>query len=496
MGRAVDACGLNPGMLRMTRGAQPHGEIELKFDLDQAAADVIEDHPLLAGSERRHHAQRSTYFDTPNGKLGKAGYSLRVRQVGVCFTQTLKTRASHAGLFDRGEWEMPVSAMRPEQVALARTPLSKLRKVSSLVATGHSKVERTEWLVDHRGSLIQVCLDRGTVSNGSGEHRFHELELELRQGDPAALFAVARILAEAVPLRLGVLAKDERAEMPGTGAEQPRCAPTITLDKGMTVEAVFAQIAQSCIRHLRLNETLIVAGRDAEALHQARIAMRRLRAAMSFFRPAIRRSGLRRLRSELSWLTTSLADARDVDVLIAHHDDLSRADRRKLRLARSAAYAQATGAIDSQRLRGFLLDLVEWLSTAEWQKKSATLPILTFASRRLDRLWKEVRQRSSHLVELDDTGLHRLRIAVKKLRYAVEFLDMLYGKRARKFASRLEKVQDGLGLMNDEAVGRNLIAALSLRSADESCQATRAKRLDALENDFRRLGKAGRFWND
>lgn len=482
------------GSQRMTRRAQNKGEMELKFDLDKPAASVIETHPLLAASEHHIRSQRTTYFDTPNGELKKLGYSLRVRQVGDGFTQTLKTRGSHAGLFDRGEWEMSVAAMRPEAAALARTPAKKLTKEARFLPTIHLEVERTMWLIDHLGSAIEVCLDKGTAANEGGDHQFQELELEMQHGEPAHLFALSRAFLEAVPLRLGVLSKDERGEMLAHGVIRPEGASRLTVDHGMTVGFVFEQIVGSCIRHFRLNEALILANCDPEALHQARIAMRRLRAALAFFRPAIRQSGLWQLRTELRWFTASLADARDVDVFLAQHDDLSPRDREKLQSARASAYAEASAAIDSQRLRGLFLDLVEWLSLVDWQKKSASAPIVTFAASRLDKLWKDVRQSAPDLAELDDHRLHRLRIAIKKLRYAVEYLEALYGKRARKFTSRLEKMQDCLGLMNDEAAGRKLTADLSLSAAKASSVGARTQRLEALQDHFRKLRKVDRFW--
>lgn len=475
----------------MARRSRSPAEIELKFDLDEPAANVIEHHPLLAATDPQTRSQCSIYFETPKGKLGKWGYSLRVRQIGDCFTQTLKTRQSHAGLFDRGEWETPVAAMQPEPEALIRTPLRKLKKNTCFIPVVRSVVERSSWLVEHLDSTVEVCLDRGEVVAAGGKQRFQELELELKRGDPADLFSFARTILEAATLKLGVLSKDERGEL--LGQEPGDQAPTPMIDARMTVGQVFEQIVECCVRHFRLNEAPILADWDEAALHQARIAMRRLRGALDFFRPAIRQSGLSALETEVRWLAGSLADARDIDVFMAQHDYLCRADRNKLRAARKAAYTRAIAAVDSPRLRSLLLDLVQWLAVGEWQKKTAGRSISKFASRRLDNRWNTVRQRASNLAELDDNGLHRLRIAVKKLRYAVDFLGPLYGKRARKIESRLGKIQDCLGLLNDEAVGRKLIADLSLRIADR-CPAERAKRLDLLEKHFHKLAEAGRFW--
>ena len=476
--------------------AQHAGEIELKFSLDGRAAGKIARHRLLADHDRQSRSQRSVYFDTTDATLRTKGYSLRVRQVGDGFTQTLKTRASQAGLFSRGEWEMPVAAMAPDLTALAQTPLKGLRRIGGdLVSVVQCDVERTIWLVDHLDSAIEVVLDSGVVSASGKELAFHELELELKQGTPAAIFSFARMLLESVPLRLGVVSKQERGEMLALGLGAPHKASPLLFDDGMTVEQVFGQILISTVRHFRLNESAVIAQSDHEALHQARVAMRRLRGALTLFRPAIRQAGLERLRDELRWLTSSLADARDLDVFVAEHDDLARADRKKLRSAQRAAYDEVGAAIDSQRLRNLLLDLVEWLSIGKWQKSAASAPIAKFANQRLDALWKKVSHLASDLANLDDERLHRLRIHAKKLRYAVEFLASLYGKDARKFTSRLEQIQDGLGRMNDEVTGRQLIARLSLHADAEIMFAgSRPEQIRDLQKHFKALRKVGRFW--
>lgn len=480
----------------MKHDVQPTGEIELKFSLDDRAVRQIERHRLLAKQDHQRRSQRTVYFDTSDSTLRAKGYSLRVRRVGDCFTQTLKTRASQAGLFNRGEWEMPVSTMEPDLAALARTPVKGLTDIAgNLMPVVDCDVVRTTWLVDHLDSAIEVVLDSGVVSASGKELAFHEVELELKHGEPAAMFSLARMLLESIPLRLGVLSKQERGEMLAHGLGLPQNAATLTFDDGMTVGQVFGQILTSCVRHFRLNEYSILAECDDEALHQARVALRRLRGALSLFRPAVRQSGLERLRRELRWITSSLSDARDLDVMLAEHDDLARADRKKLQSARRAAYDDVRAAIDSQRLRNLLLDLVEWLSIGDWQKAGASAPITKFANKRLDVLWKKVRQNSSGLTGLGDRRLHRLRIHVKKLRYAVEFLASLHGKDARKFTSRLEQIQDCLGRMNDEATGRRLIAKLSLRADAEAVFASsRSEQLRALQKHFKALRKVGRFW--
>jgi len=482
----------------MAHRAGQHSEVELKFELDDRAAKKVRRHALLAEANHQTQAQSSVYFDTDKGELHKAGYSLRVRQVGECFTQTVKTNGGSAGLFDRGEWEAPVDAMVPDPKALKRTPLGKLKISRKLASTVCADVERTTWLVDHDGSVVEVVLDSGKVSAGNQEAPFHELELELRDGEPAALFGLAQELGQAVPLEIGVLSKEERGRLLAEGAfnHEYKASP-LDISMDMNVGQVFALIVHECVRHFRLNEALIIADRDPRALHQARVAMRRLRTAFSLFRPAIRQGSIEPLRQELRQFLEPFGEARNLDVFLAHHgEELRRSDRRKLSDARARVYDQVIDALNAQRSREMFLNLVEWAASQDWQKKAASAPIGKFAAKRLDGVWRKVKRNGSMLADLEEKQLHRLRINIKKLRYAVEFLAPLYAKKqVRKFGSSLEEMQDCLGLMHDDMISRQMVADFALRSTANPDVTGQSRQLKAMEAHFKRLKKVGRFWS-
>lgn len=483
----------------MTHRTQEHGEVELKFELDGRAARKARRHPLLAKVGHRTQSHTSVYFDTAEGEVHNAGYSLRVRQVGDCFTQTVKTNGSSAGLFDRGEWESPVDQMAPDPKALDRTPLGKLKRLDLRVEpVVCSEVNRETWLIDRDGSVVEVVLDSGKVTAGGEEASFHELELELKCGESAALFDFAQELGHAVPLEVGVLSKEQRGLMLAQGAfghEHKAAAPDIrkTMDSGQA----FALIVHECIRQFRLNEALIMSRRDPRALHQARVAMRRLRSAFSLFRPAIRQGSLE-LLLKLREFMGPFGNARNLDVFLDRHgDELGWRDRRKLTSARSDYYGQIIELLKAQPSRDMFLDLVEWTASGEWRKDAASAPIGKFAAGRLDEIWNKVKRHGARLGDLEEKQLHRLRIDIKKLRYAVDFLAPLYAnKRVRKFASSLEEMQDCLGLIHDEMVGRRIVAEFALGDMDGTDAADRSRQLKAMEKRFKGLKRVGSFWTD
>ena len=482
----------------MTHRTQDPSEVELKFELDGPAARKVRDHALLSDVDHHTQSQTSIYFDTDKGEVHKAGYSLRVRQVGDCFTQTVKTNGGSAGLFDRGEWEVAVEQMEPDLKALDWTPLGKLKAFNRKVEpTVSSDVERTTWLIDRDGSVIEAALDSGTVSAGQAETKFHELELELKAGEPAALFRFAQELSKDVPLEVGVLSKEERGLMLAEGAfGHEHKASDLDIAKSMDAGEVFASIVHECIRHFRLNEPLIMSERHPQALHQARVALRRLRTAFSLFRPAIRQASLEPLRNALRDSIRPFGEARNLDVFLGRlGDDLAWRDRRKLTSAREEAYDRVIDTLKAQRSRDMFLDLVEWTASEDWRKHAASAPIREFAAPRFDAVWRKVKSKGAQIGELEEHQLHRLRINVKKLRYAVDFLAPLYAKkRVRKFATSLEDMQDCLGLLHDDMISRQIVADFALSETGRTGTASHSRQLKKMEKRFKQLKRVGRFW--
>ena len=481
-------------------------EVELKLELDPADAGALRSHRLLAGATPSTRAQSSTYFDTSKQALRKAGYTLRVRTAGGSHVQTVKQTGGGAGLFDRPEWEAPVPGPRPDAHALAATPLAALlppRRLAKLVPLVTSTIDRTVWNLDHRDSAIELVLDIGTVGGGGDERPVSEVELELKRGRPEALLDLALRLAEHVPLRLGVLSKAERGFALAEGRlDKVSKAGNLDLRETMDVAEGFTAIVHACLRHFRLNEAFVAQRREPEALHQARVAMRRLRSAFSLFRPAIADDEYERLREELRWFTGTLGDARNLDVFLERRDDSLGLARAALVAARERAYDDAIEALDSRRLRTLMIALVAWTEAGDWRRRRrARAPLADFARARLDRLWRKLSQGGGDLAALEEEERHRLRIEIKKLRYAVEFLAGLYGSASlprKRFAAALEEMQESLGRLNDIATERTLIARLGL-AADNVATAQadpeeEARHIAEAQLHFAELMRIGPLW--
>ena len=478
-------------------------EVELKLEIDADAAEALVRHPALAGRACRTLRQVSTYYDSDKAALRKAGYSLRVRAAEGRFVQTVKQGANgSAGLFDRPEWEQEIDGPELDEEALAATPLGTLLKPklrAALAPVTVSDVERTIWLLEWEGAEIELILDRGTIRGDTRERPLDEIELELKQGPAAALFDLARVLARDIPLRLGVLSKSERgfALADGRLGKVTKAAP-VRVNPEADAGAGFAAIAHACLKHFRLNEDL-VGKRDPAALHQARVAIRRLRAAFSLFGSVVRDEEGMRLREELRWFAGQLGDARNLDVFLGRND-LDAEWRPKLEAAREEAYDRVLVALGSQRLRMLMLDLVAWLATGTWQRTApARQPLRGFALDRLDRRWRKVRKAGGQIKEVDEEQRHRFRIDVKKLRYAVEFLEELdtdkaKAKSRKAFLGALEAIQEHLGALNDAATARALLDGLDLAPAADGDAKGEKRHLSAAAKAFDRLRAVGPFW--
>lgn len=472
-------------------------EIELKLEVEPGSVARLEQHAVLQAAAARIKPQLSVYYDTAKGRLRNQGFSLRVRSVDGGFVQTVKPTTESAGLFARDEWESPVDSIDPDIGKLAGTPLElpgRQGKLKKLFPVVRSEVQRTSWRIQQDASTIQVDLDEGSISGGERTQPLCELELEIVAGEPAELFRVARQFADTVAVRIGVLSKADRGFALADGAlDRVHKAGAVAVAPGMTVAEAFAVIALACIKHFRMNEPLVIASRNPSALHQARVAMRRLRSALTLFRPAVSDAEFGRLRGELRWFTAQLGDARNLDVYLER--DLADDERRVLGERRDEAYQRVIEAMASKRLRDLMLDLVGWVSVGDWRTgKQASRPIGPYAERRLEKLWSAVEGLAADLANMDEEARHELRIEVKKLRYAIEFLRGVYPDEARlqkQLVGVVEELQEELGKLNDLATARALALA---GAAFEAAEDEQARYLAEAERYARKLAGLRPFW--
>ncbi len=478
-------------------------EVELKLELAPDAADAFGRLDWLP-ADSDVATLRSIYFDTAQRDLAGRGISLRIRRSNGQRVQTVKADGEGgAGLFARAEWEMPVADDAP--VLDARTPIAELlgQGVHGIQPVFHAEVERRRWIVRQDDALIELVLDRGHVSAGDRQAAICEVELELKSGSPGALFLLARRIDAEMPVRPGVLTKAERGYRLRDRLAAFVKAEPVALDPSMRAEEALSRIAGSCLRHYRLNEALLLDHYDSRALHQARVAIRRLRSALSLFRPMLAPADVERFQGELKWLAAMLGEARNLDVLA------ERVETEELRERWDAVRGEVHGRVQewlrSARVRMLLIDLVEWLTLGAGHgggkvQAMRDEPAADFAARRLRRLRRRIAKEGRGLAGLSDEARHEVRKDAKKLRYASEFFAGLFeGRKARrrrgKFIAALEQVQSELGALNDLVAAPGLLAHYGLGGEEARLRPKRKRKLlGAAARAHEDLLEAPRFW--
>lgn len=259
-----------------------------------------------------------------------------------------------------------------------------------------------------------------------------------------------------------------------------RKAGLILLSPQMNLEQIFAVIVANCLVQIKDNAAALTQSYDAEALHQMRVGLRRLRVALDLFKHVLQLPA--KLQQELDWLNAQLCAARDWDVLAQSTLPLLTADlpevyqrRLKLPAVMRAIFGQARQqhktaltALRSQRYLSLMQQLTSWIDARGWRstlsvKRSKRLlkPAALFARNCLLQQQQRLVKRGQCLASTCALDVHRLRIAAKTMRYTTEFFQSLYSiKPVRPAIDSLSMLQLRLGRINDIAVADGLLQQL------------------------------------
>jgi triphosphatase len=453
-------------------------EVELKLAVPPAALRDAASLPWLrklASGPVSRKTLTSVYFDTGKLKLQEHGLTLRVRKIGPRRLQTVKADGAPAG--GRSEWETEISGDKPDLEHARRTALKPLitRKLrTSLQPVFATDVQRTIMPLRVGASHLELALDRGTIKAGKARMRVCEIEIELKQGSRRDLVRLAERLRKALPVAYEARTKSERGYALSAGAEDgPVRATRIRLEPHATTAAAFTTIGLACLHHLAANEAAVRRG-NSEGVHQMRVGLRRLRAAISVFKALVDGRETPRIRADLKWLTEQLGPARDFDVFVKEgvaplrktgpDKAAMHALEADLRGRRKHAFEQAKAVVTSARYRRVVLGTAIWLIDGAWLRRkneAGDRPIEAFAHDVLGKRTRRILKTIKRVADLNPSDRHKLRIAVKKLRYAGGFFASLVakskGKKAReRFDKQLKAMQSALGTLNDMAVHERL----------------------------------------
>jgi inorganic triphosphatase YgiF len=480
-------------------------ERELKFSLTPAAARRVARQVRPAGAWRRRMVS-NVYYDTANERLRRAGVALRFRRDGARPLQTLKAETSGAAGFSaRAEWEMPAPRGRldvgafPREEILAATGLDLARLAPHLRPKFETRFARRSAAVRiDRTTRAEICVDRGYVAAGQLREPISEIEIELKSGQTAALLRYAAALAKPLGLALGFESKAERGYRVAAGVAfpAPRKWRRPRLGERATPSEAFGALFAAALTQVGANAPGVAEGDDPEYLHQMRVGLRRLRSALLAFRDLVPRKAAQPIIARLRGFMPPLGAARDWDVFC---EGLARAAAAPTLLARArakqaSARRAARQTARSAQLQAFLLRALRWVNEGRW---SARVSLIDFAKAALERLHRKALKEARDIDWTDPGRRHRLRIRMKRLRYACDFFSASFaGAAARPYVKGLAALQDILGDLNDIAVARRLLSELALPARQvRSALASRERRLvTALEAAWTSFEKRRPFW--
>lgn len=424
--------------------------------------------------ERRQY--QTSYFDTPDVRLARWGCSLRHRS-GEGWTLKLPS-GSEGPMLVRGEYTFEGEGDRPPDAALwivaaylrgAETkPVARLRTVRQPV-----RLDAADGT-----PLAEMVLDEVSVLEGRRlVERFREIEVELSPStSPENLEVILSELRSAGAVPTDPIPKYARAL--GTRAWLP---PEVVVgDLGPLATAgqlVRHAIAASADRYLR-QEPGVRLGEDPEAVHQTRVATRRLRSDLRTFAPLLEDASARELGDKLRWLGGLLGGARDADVLHARlkerADSLPEEDRpagaklaAELTTDQHQARIHLLAGIGEDRYLAVVQSLVDAARSPRLLPESHQ-PADSVAPRLLARPWRRLRRQVRALDDPPaDEQLHEVRIGAKRVRYAAEAVAPVLGRKAARFARAAAELQTILGEHHDAVVTGRLLRERSTGAPSE-----------------------------
>ncbi len=512
-------------------GKAPGHEIEIKFQTDAAGLARLLNAPLIKTADNlKTETLKATYFDTPSNALRKKGIILRVRKSGDDLPVLgMKAPGEAAdGPFHRMEVEVNSPSMKPNLALFSKTTKNFLTRIvgdQPIESKFKMQFKRQSGCVKCGNSVVEIAVDQGDMSCGKRRVPVAEVELELVSGSKTDLLDLATTLAEDFSLRLDFVSKAEkgfRALLQEKSA--PVKAEPLKFKSLATVDDVVPAIISNTLAQFVANWACLRESDEPEAIHQMRIALRRMRCGLSIFKRALPNAALGALRDDAGRLASAFGPMRNADAfrIAALQGPLASADRPEncealqviMEKRRVAAYGLARSQIESLAATVFVLKAQSFLTGHDWREVSpgAESPKLQMSTRKflevaLDRLRARVLKRGKGIAALSDKARHKLRIALKNLRYGTDFFGDLFANRKRRqaYTKDVSALQNLLGVRNDIVVARPYVERLRGEAGPEGERALEfilgwyareaAIADKAIGKSWKKFKRAEVFWN-
>jgi triphosphatase len=470
-------------------------EIELKLVGEPAAIEAAFRSINLLASEPAPRARslHSTYYDTVDCALRAKRHEFRVRRVYGRYLEALKWPKDESNAHIRGEREVRLPSREPDISRLGPDVAANVRRITDgapLVEQFTTTVSRRIQTFGFGGARIEVALDKGVVVAQERREKLYQLELELKDGEEAALYEFAHSLSTDHNLRLGVLNKADIGFLLAASEGLPeRRSRTPKIPGSTSLDDLVAIVAGECLDQFTANWPVLSTSNQREAIHQMRVGLRRLRTALALFNHSLPCPQFQMHRAAAKQLALALGPARDIDAFIAQatagplalygRDECFDKLLGAAATHREISYSSARKVIADPRTSCFVLELRVFLARRVWRNalESADLPKLSepaadFAKRTLNRLDKRALKRGKKLAELPPAEKHKLRIELKNIRYAAEFFsDLFRAADVKKYNRAAARMQEALGAYNDAVIARDIAKTLEEQAGPASSRA-------------------------
>ncbi len=441
----------------------------LRFSLDEAGLAALAASPLLTAAPSPVRARRlqDRFFDTEEFALARHGITLFLRKAG---------RGARMALLHEGEMlEATLPTPAPDLAAFGpdwQAALTGILKDAPLGEVASASIRQT---IRKLGSA-ELAFETGHLATNGQKLAFSELQIS---APAATLPETALALAARFTLRLQPLPPGPRAVRLAGGPPPAVQKAAPGLHGEPCLDEAVQHIISACLEQFRANWPVFFEGDEVGAVHQMRVAMRRLRSALGLFNRALPTPEFLTLREEAKRIAGTMGEARNWDVFIAMlHAGPAAAFPNEVGFVgleaqcaahRQAGYTLVRELLEDPATTRFLLKAEAFIARRGWRGGLPTeaLPRLAeparpFGAECLERLHRKVRKRGRHLAGLPAHDRHLVRIELKKLRYAAEFFGNLFAPRGRvrQFNRAAAALQEELGKLNDMATAEGLAIRL------------------------------------
>lgn len=414
---------------------------------------------MLEGPESQD--LQTTYYDSADQRLSRSGLVLRIRRKGDSYEATIKNEGqATGGLHVREEVNHSQSGPEPDPQTYEVYPLGKKMlqclKEESLAAQFTTHFQRTRMLFqEESGALIELALDQGEILAGERSAKLNEIELELKEGQALSLLRMGEALSQAIPLCLENRSKYARG-LTLVGLPQKQRIRKKAKGRKPAEDSLYQLLLEHLETLMIQEQGLALEPEDPKTLHSFRIAVRRIRALMTFGKNLFAPEAYFNSQKLLKSLLNETAESRQLDVMKDLWDAQCHGQSKgtllwaHLDLQRKRSQGIWQEKICSGHITTLYLNLwILWQEGLFRGEKKEKTSLMTYYDTRIEQLQATFEESEKAGLRGGPEERHHWRIKAKSLRYILESFEDIHGSKEKKWIHRLKKIQDRLGWARD-----------------------------------------------